>query len=124
MLRKHLPIVRAYVGYDRLSGAEEQALLTTIYAPLVPLLNFFMSTQKLKSKTRIGSKEIKVYDAPRSPFARITESADLPQACKDSRSAQCALSNPVELQHTVNKAILRLRQRLAQANRTQTQEQA
>jgi hypothetical protein len=28
------------------------------------LLNFFMPTQKLKSKTRVGSKEIKVYDGP------------------------------------------------------------
>ena len=86
--QKNGAIVREYVGYDRLSGAEEQALLATIYAPLVPLLNFFMPTQKLKRKTRIGSKEIKVYDAPRSPFARLTESADLPQACKDSLSAQ------------------------------------
>ena len=123
MLRKQLPLVREYVGYDRLSGSEEQALLTAVYAPLVPLLNFFMPTQKLKSKTRIGSKEIKVYDAPRSPFARILESAGLSQVCKDSLSAQCALYNPVELQHTVNKAILRLHQRLAQANRIQTQEQ-
>jgi hypothetical protein len=32
--------------------------------------------------------------------------------------------NPVELEQNVNKAILRLRQRLAQANRIQAQEQA
>jgi hypothetical protein len=83
-----------------------------------------MPTRKLKSKTRTGSKEIKVYDEPRSPFLRLIESAELPQAYKDSLSAQCALYNPVELQHTVNTAILRLRQRLAQANRIRTQEQA
>ncbi|GHU56241.1 integrase [Spirochaetia bacterium] len=121
--QKNGAVVREYVGYDRLSGTEEQALLTAIYVPLVPLLNFFMPTQKLKSKTRIGAKETRVYDAPRSPFARLTESAGLPQPCKNSLAAQCALYNPVELQHTVNKAILRLRQRLAQLNRIQTQEQ-
>jgi hypothetical protein len=38
--------------------------------------------------------------------------------------AQCALYNPVLLQRHVNKAILRLRQRLAQTNRIQTQAQA
>jgi hypothetical protein len=36
-------------------------------SPLVPLLNFFMPAQKLKSKIRVGSKEIKVCDEPRSP---------------------------------------------------------
>ena len=121
--QKNGAVVREYVGCDRLSGTEEQALLAAIYAPLAPLLNFFMPTRKLKSKTRIGSKAIRVYDEPRSPFERLTESEGLPQACKDSLTAQCALYNPVVLQHTINKAILRLPQRLAQANRIQTQEQ-
>ncbi|MDR2019827.1 MAG: hypothetical protein LBQ14_03585, partial [Treponema sp.] len=58
--QKNGAIVREYVGYDRLEGLEEQALLAAVYAPLVPLLNFFMPTQKLTSKTRVGSKEIKV----------------------------------------------------------------
>ena len=62
--------VREYIGYDRHSGFEEQALLAAVYWPLVPLLNFFMPSQKLKSKARVGSKEIKVYDTPRSPFQR------------------------------------------------------
>ncbi|MDR2042128.1 MAG: DDE-type integrase/transposase/recombinase [Tannerella sp.] len=121
--QKNGAIVREYVGYDRLSGFQEQALLAAIHVPLVPLLNFFIPTQKLKSKTRVGSKEIKVYDEPRSPFQRLMENGELPQAYKDTLAAQCALYNPVELQQNVNKAILRLRQRLAQVNRTQTQEQ-
>jgi hypothetical protein len=120
--QKNGAVVREYAGYDRLSGFEEQALLAAIYAPLVPLLNFFMPTQKLKSKTRVGSKEIKVYDEPRSPFRRLLECAQLPRKYKDSFRAQCALYNPVELQQNVNKAILRLRQRLVQTNRIQTQE--
>ena len=120
--QKNGAVVREYVGYDRLEGFEEQALLAAIYQPLVPLLNFFMPTQKLKSKTRVGSKEIKVYDPPRSPYQRLLESERLPQEVKDALSAQCALYNPVELQENVNKAILRLHRRLAQANRVHTQE--
>jgi hypothetical protein len=122
--QKNGAVVREYAGYDRLSGFEEQALLAALYTHLAPLLNFFMPTQKLKSKTQVGSKEIKVYDEPRSPFQRLIECTELPQDCKDSLRTQCALYNPVELQHNVNKAILRLRQRLAQANRIQTQEEA
>ena len=115
--QKNGAVVREYVGYDRLEGFQEQALLAAVYEPLVPLLNFFMPTQKLKSKTRIGSKEIKVYDNPESPFQRLSKSKEVSKEIKVSLSAQIALYNPVVLQHNANKAIIRLRQRLAQPNR-------
>jgi transposase InsO family protein len=121
--QKNGAIDREYIGYDRLEGFEEQALLADVYKHLVPLLNFFMPTQKLKSKIRIGSKEIKVYDEPCSPFQRLMGSAELPQETKNILRKQIALYNPVELQHNVNKAILRLRQRLAQVNRIRTKGQ-
>jgi len=121
--QKNGAVVREYVGYDRLEGLEEQTLMTSVYTPLVPLLNFFMPTQKLQSKTKVGSKETKVYDTPRSPYQRLIEMDSLGQEVKNALKAQCALYNPVELQHTVNTAILRLRQRLAQSNRKKTQEQ-
>jgi hypothetical protein len=82
-----------------------------------------MPAHKLKSKTRVGSKEIKVYDEPKSPFQRLMESPQVSQEIKDSLQTQIALYNPVELQHNVNKAILRLRRRLAQTNRIITKEQ-
>jgi len=103
---------------------EEQALLADIYKYLVPLLNFFMPTQKLKSKTRVGSREIKVYDVPRTPFQRLMDSEYVPQETKDALGAQVTLYNPVQLQDNVNKAVLRLRRRLAQGNRTATKEQS
>jgi hypothetical protein len=45
------------------------------------------------------------------------ENTELPKEFKDTLTAHRALYNPVELQQNVTKAILRLRQRLAQANR-------
>jgi hypothetical protein len=121
--QKNGAVVREYVGYDRLEGLEEQALPAAVYAPLTPLLNFFTPAQKLKSKIRAGSKEIKAYDEPRSPFQRLVESGKLSRECTDSLQARYALYNPVELQQNVNKAVLRLRQRLAQANRKLSQKQ-
>jgi hypothetical protein len=88
-----------------------------------------MPAPKLKSKTRISSKEIaetlfpKVYDNLQSPFQRLIECGELPSAYKDTLKAQCARYNPVELQRNVNNAVPRLRQRLAQTNRIQTREQ-
>ena len=115
--QKNGAVVREYIGYDRLEGFEEQALLADIYTYLVPLLNYFMPSQKLISKTKVGSKEIKAYDEPRSPFQRLTEVVELPRETKDSLASQMSLYNPVQLQHNVNKAIMRLRQRLAQTSR-------
>jgi Fe2+ transport system protein FeoA len=76
----------------------------------------------MKEKPGWVSKEIKVYDEPESPFQRLMEHGELPGS-KDTLERQCALYNPVELQQNVNKAVLRLRQRFAQTNRIQTQEQ-
>jgi hypothetical protein len=111
--QKNGAVVREYAGYDRLSGVEEQALLAAVYTPLVPLLNFFMPTMKLESKVKIGSKEIKKYDEPRSPYQRLPESEALPPEVKAELTRLYGLYNPVQLQHTVNKAILALREALA-----------
>ena len=67
MEQKNGAVVREYTGYYRLEGFEEQAVPAGVYRLLVPLLNYFMPTQKLKSKTRAGSKEIKVYDGTTRP---------------------------------------------------------
>jgi hypothetical protein len=81
-----------------------------------------MPAQKLKSKTRAGSKEINVYDEPRSPFVRLSERAGLPPEYKNALRDQISLYNPAELRQNVGSAVLRLRQRLAKANLVKTQE--
>jgi hypothetical protein len=81
-----------------------------------------MPAQKLKSKTGAGSKEIKVYDEPRSPFVRLSERAGLPPEYKNALRDRHSLYNPAELWQNVGSAVLRLRQRLTQVNRVKTQE--
>jgi transposase InsO family protein len=54
--QKNGAVVRECVGYDRLEGSQEQALLAAIYQLLVPLLNFFMPTQSLKVKPESAPK--------------------------------------------------------------------
>jgi hypothetical protein len=53
------------------------ARLDGVYRSLAPLLNFFMPTMKLESKVKVGSKEIKKHDTPRSPCQRLLESEAL-----------------------------------------------
>jgi hypothetical protein len=111
--QKNGAAVREYIGYGRLEGAALQSCLARIYRSLVSLLNFFMPTMKLESKVKIGSKEIKKYDEPRSPYQRLLESDTLPPEAKAELTRLYGLYNPVQLQHTVNKAILALREAVA-----------
>ena len=80
--QKNGACVREYIGYDRLEGKVLQERLAGVYKYLVPLLNFFMPTTKLESKIKVGSKEIKKYDEPRSPCRRLLESEALPSEVK------------------------------------------
>jgi hypothetical protein len=111
--QKNGAVVREYLGYHRLEGADLQARLAKVYSSLTPLLNFFMPPMKLESKVKVGSKEIKKYDAPRSPCQRLLESESPPPEVKAELVRLCGLYNPVQLQHNVNKALLALREAVA-----------
>jgi hypothetical protein len=72
-----------------------------------------MPTMKLASKVKAGSKEIKKYDAPRSPWQRLMESEALSPEVKAELTRLRGLYNPVQLQHNVNRAILALHEAVA-----------
>jgi transposase InsO family protein len=103
--QKNDKCVRGYVGYARMTTSDQLLLLNTVYRSLEPLLNFFMPTMKLVSKVRIGSKEIRKYDAPVSPYHRLMNSPLVAQDVKDKLQQRYGLYNPVQLQHNVNIAV-------------------
>jgi hypothetical protein len=111
--QKNGAVVREHLGYDRLEGETLQARLAEAYCSLAPLLNFFMPAMKLQSKVKAGSKEIKKYDAPRSPCQRLLESDALSPEATAELTRLYGLYNPVQLQHNVNKAILAVREAIA-----------
>jgi hypothetical protein len=87
--------------------------LSAVCRPLVPLLSFFIPAMKLASKVKTGSREIKRYDAPRSPFRRLLEPEASPSEIKAEPARLRGLYNPARLQHNVNKAVLALREAVA-----------
>jgi hypothetical protein len=106
--QKNGKCVREYIGYDRFTTATELAYVNSVYKSLNPLLNFFMPTMKLVSKTKVGSKEIKKYDTPRSPYKRLMESDLLAENVKSKLTKLYSLYNPVMLQQNINKAVISL----------------
>jgi len=104
--QKNFSCVRNFVGYYRYSSATEVAALADAYRSLCPLLNFFMPTQKLKSKTRVGSKVKKVYDKNiQSPYQRLLASPDISDEVKLELNRRYVLYDPVRLQQKVHKVI-------------------
>ena len=104
--QKNNAAVRNVVGYDRFSSTAQRDALAAVYRPLCLLLNYFIPTQKLISKTRVGSKIKKVYDTNIiSPYQRLMVSHNISDDVKAVLAAHYALHNPVVLQREVHNAV-------------------
>jgi len=106
--QKNNACVRNYVGYSRFDTQEELAALAAVYESLCPLLNFFIPSKQLISKTSVGSKTIKKYDSPKTPYQRLLNLENLSEESKLALSARFMLYNPVILQQNLNIAIAAL----------------
>jgi len=73
------------------------------------LLNYFIPTTKLISKTRVGSKIKKVYDKKAlTPCQRLLASAELSGQTKRDLLGRRGAYNPVELQQQAHNAVAAL----------------
>ncbi len=110
--QKNGDIVRRYIGYYRFDTEEEYEALKTVYAVLCPLINNFYPSQKIISKTRVGAKVVKTYDAPKTPCERIMEA--LPADDNSTRellTQQAAQYDLIELKIQLDAACETLMQR-------------
>jgi hypothetical protein len=104
--QKNNSCVRNFVGYGRFSCTAQWEALARVYLSLCPLLNYFMPTQKLLRKIKVGSKTKKVYDKNiLSPYQRLLASPDLSDEYKQELTRRYKLLNPVVLQREVHKAV-------------------
>lgn len=73
--QKNWTHVRELFGYDRFDAESQVEWMNDIYKRLWnPLWNFFTPVMKLKTKTRVGGKIIKIHDDPKTPYQRLIES--------------------------------------------------
>jgi hypothetical protein len=76
------------LGYQRLEQTELIPLINDLYHTWGLFHNFFCPTLKLRSKVRRGSKTIRKYSPPQTPFQRLLDSAHLTAQQKDKLRAQ------------------------------------
>jgi len=106
--QKNYSVVRRAVGYSRYDTEEERNTLNELNSHLRLYTNFFQPVMKLIEKIRIGSKVIKKYDKPRTPYQRVLESTLVPQDRKQQLRQQYATLNPADLKRKITKLQQRL----------------
>ena len=99
--QKNWTHVRQLLGYDRFDKPELVAPINELYEICGKLQNHFMPTFKLLSKRREGSKYVKKYETPQTPYARLMASEHVGDEAKSKLSATHKKLDPFTLRKMV-----------------------
>jgi hypothetical protein len=98
--------LRQYLGYQRFDNPILLKLLNELYTSEWYLyFNFFIPSLKLIHKMRNGSKIIKKYDSPKTPFQRLLQSPAISEQTKKDLQKQFQELNPFILQKHMTEKI-------------------
>jgi hypothetical protein len=97
--------VRRLVGYDRFTSRAAFTVLRRLYTLLRLQLNFFRPVRKLLSKHRVGSKVVKRYDAPQTPYQRVLAAGVLLPVQRRALAQQLQTLDPIALAHDIERTL-------------------
>ena len=107
--QKNWTHIRQWLGYERLDHPQVVPLLNNLYTHEWRLFhNFFCPSVKLLAKERIGSKTLKRYDSPKTPYQRMIESPLISPQTKQSLAKQLAPLNPFVLRNAMEEKIKKI----------------
>jgi hypothetical protein len=101
--QKNYSVVRRAVGYLKYDTDEEMRIMNKLYKVLRFYTNFFLPSMKLIEKTRMGSKVIKKYDKPETPYRRIINSDTVSEEVKDKIRKTYEELNPFLIKKQIDK---------------------
>ena len=99
--QKNYSVVRRAVGYARYDRPEQVQLLNELYGHLRLMVNFFLPSQKLKEKTRRGSRVSKRYHPAQTPYQRVLASEHVSEADKERLRQRYRQLNPAQLDRDI-----------------------
>jgi len=109
--QKNWTHVRQWLGYQRFDNPAIVPLLNDLYKNEWRLYhNFFIPSVKLVEKKRVGSKVIKRYDKPKTPFQRVMEADPFYVSNAKKRELQKLFDslNPFDLRNAMEKKIAKI----------------
>jgi hypothetical protein len=90
--------VRQHFGYERYDNPEAAALINALCkGALGFLLNHFLPTQKLIGKERVGNKVVRKYGPAQTPYARVSNAAEVSAEKKAQLKTAHQNNNPMAL---------------------------
>jgi hypothetical protein len=106
--QKNWTHVRQLLGYQRLEQPDLLPLINDLYHTWGLFHNFFCPTLKLCRKVRRGSKTLRTYATPQTPYQRLLDSPQLSPEQKDKLRAQYLNLNPLELKEQIEQKLKRV----------------
>lgn len=107
--QKNYAGVRKFLGYSRIETQAAVRLMNQLYSgPLRLYLNFFQPSMKCVKKIRIGSKYVRKYNNPKTPFQRVLNHKKVDQAVKDELAKTYETLNPLKLKREIDLLIDRI----------------
>lgn len=107
--QKNYTGVRKFLGYSRIDTEEAVAVMNELYAgPLRLYRNFFQPSMKCMEKARVGSRYIRKYDYPQTPYQRVLSEDRIEQNIKDELSGVYATLNPKVLRNEIDRLIAKI----------------
>ena len=104
--QKNFSHVRQIFGYERFQHPDLVSLMNDIYKNYWgPLQNFFVPSQKLIRKERIGAQIKKQHDIPMTPYQRLMNSDKIIEKAKQDLKSQYERLNPFHLSEELDKKL-------------------
>ncbi len=106
---KNWTLIRQYLGYARFENPKLVNLLNEFYmADFYNFINFFLPSSKLIIKERIGSKIVKRYDKPQTPYERLLKSKGIEKDVKEVLRLQFKKLNPYKLEKQIQEKLRKI----------------
>jgi len=97
------------LGYVRYDSHEVLAAINDLYQNELRLFqNLFQPSVKLIKKVRVGSKLKRIYDAPKTPFQRVCESAHTDSVKVECLTQQLKSLDPFLLSQAIEQKLDRI----------------
>jgi hypothetical protein len=106
--QKNWTHVRKLVGWERYDTPAALAALNALYADLRLFQNLFQPSMKLVRKVRVGSRLIRRYDRPQTPFERVKACAEADPQTVAALERILATTDPFALSQRIDRHLARL----------------
>lgn len=106
--QKNWLAVRRHIGYGRYASKEAYHIMQQLHSLLTLYNNFFRPVRKIVGKERRGSKVVKRYDRPLTPYQRVLAAGCLSEADREELASQYLSLNPASLQRRIENTLRRL----------------